>query len=630
MKMRQLKGTKSVFVKGVACFLCIYGLVYWTNFFVSLGIDVSSRQHTSVILGLVLMITFFLFPAHSKGSPDKVPWYDVLLGSISLVPCAYVVFFYEQLTDHFAIGLTTEYEIVFGVAIIIIVIEATRRVIGLILTVLALLFCLHPFLAGYLPWILQGRGASWERVVGHFYLSGDGVLGLPMAVCSTIVVPFIIFGQVLQSTGGGNFFLNLALSLTGHMRGGAAKAACVASGLFGMMSGSSLANAATTGVVTIPLMKRVGYSPEFAAAVEAVAANGGAIMPPVMGVVAFIMAEMLNIPYWSICVAAAVPAVLYYFAIIVQVDFRAAQTNLLGLPREQLPSIIQTLKQGWVYLPPLVVLIYLMGVSQFSAGRSALWATVVLAIITVFKKETRMDVKKTIKAFEDVGRVMCTVGAACAVAGVIMASIGLTGLGLKFAGALVEISGGSTFLMLLLTAVALFIMGTGLPQVACYIIVAVLAAPALIQGGINPLAAHLFTYYWALTSFITPPVCLCVYTTAGIAGSDIMRTGVQAVRLGMAMFSVPFVFVYKPALLLMGPLGEVIITIIVTALGILLLGAALEGYFLRKRNWLERSLFFIAGICFLIGVLKTLMVAVVPIGILALLNFRRKEKRVTA
>lgn len=621
---------KSVFVRGVASLLCIYGLVYWTNFFVSLGIDISSRQHTAVILGLVLLMTFFLFPAHSKASPDKVPWYDVLLGAVSLVPCGYIVFFYEELTDHLAVGITTEYEIVFGFAIIIMSIEAARRVIGLILTVLALLFWLHPFLAGYLPWIFYGRGSSLERVIGHFYLSGDGVLGLPMAVASSMIVPFIIFGQVLQSTGGGNFFLNVALSMTGHMRGGAAKAACVASGLFGMLSGMSLANAATTGVVTIPLMKRIGYSPEFAAAVEAVASNGGAIMPPVMGVVAFIMAEILNISYWSVCVAAAVPAVLYYFAIIIQVDFRAAKTNLVGLPREQLPSIIKTLKEGWVFVPPVIVLIYLMAVSQFSAGRSAFWATLVLGIITMFKKETRMNVKSTIKAFEDVGRVMCTVGAACAVAGVIMASIGLTGLGLKFAGTLVEISGGNTFLMLLLTSAALFVMGTGLPQVACYIILAVLAAPALIQGGIKPLAAHLFVYYWAITSFITPPVCLCVFTTAAIAGSNIMRTGLQACRLGMAMYAVPFVFVYKPALLLMGSTGEVIITIFVTAFGIWLLAAALEGYFLKGINWVERALFFIAGICFLIGVPKTILVAIVPIGILAMLIFGRKGKRVMA
>jgi TRAP transporter 4TM/12TM fusion protein len=624
MKIRQLSGSNLFIVRSLATLMSLYALLYWTDLFTCLGMDISARQHSAAILGLVLVTTYFLFPATRRDSRDKVPWYDVLLALLSLVPCAYVVFFYEILTDHFAIGLTTRYEVIFGLTIMLMVIEATRRVIGPILTALAVFFCLHPLVANYFPWIFHARGYSIERVVGHFYLSGDGILGLPMAVCAKIVVPFIIFGQILQSTGGGGFFLNLALSSMGHMRGGAAKAATIASGLFGMLSGSSLANVATTGVVTIPLMKRIGYTPEFAGAVEAVASNGGSIVPPIMGAVAFIMAEILNIPYWNICVAALIPALLYYFCIVIQIDLRAAKAGIRGLPRKQLPSLKKTLKDGWVYLPPFFVLIYLLSIHQYSPGRGAFWSIITLIITSSLRKGTRLNGRKVIKAFENVGRIMCTVGVACSVAGIIMASIGLTAIGIKFTGELIDLSGGNSFMLLLIAAAGTFILGMGLPQIACYIMVAILVAPALIQGGIQPIAAHLFAYWFALTSFITPPVCLSVYTASSIAKSNIMRTGIQAVGLGVVMYIVPFIFVYNSSLLLMGSIKAIIISVIAASVGILMLGVGVEGYSCRNINWLERSLFVATGILFLICELKTLTIGAFLIAILALFHFRKK------
>jgi TRAP transporter 4TM/12TM fusion protein len=624
MKIRQLSGLNLFIVKVLASLMSLYALLYWTDFFTYLGMDISARQHSAAILSLVLVLTYFLFPATRRDPPDKVPWYDLLLALLSLVPCAYVVFFYEILTDHFAVGLTTRYEVIFGLSIMLMVIEATRRVIGPILTALAVFFSLHPLVANYFPWIFHARGYSIERVVGHFYLSGDGILGLPMAVCAKIVVPFIIFGQILQSAGGGSFFLNLALSSMGHVRGGAAKAATIASGLFGMLSGSSLANVATTGVVTIPLMKRIGYTPEFAGAVEAVASNGGSIVPPIMGVVAFIMAEILNIPYWNICVAALIPALLYYFCIIIQIDLRAARAGIRGLPRSQLPSLKNTLKEGWVYLLPFFVLIYLLSIRQYSPGRGAFWTIITLLITSSLRKKTRLNSRKVLKAFEDVGRIMCTVGVACSVAGIIMASIGLTAIGIKFTGELIDLSGGNSFILLLIAAAGTFILGTGLPQIACYIMVAILVAPALIQWGIQPIAAHLFAYWFALTSFITPPVCLSVYTASSIAKSNIMRTGIQAVGLGIVMYIVPFIFVYNSSLLLMGSVKAIIISVISASVGILMLGVGVEGYSFRNINWLERSLFVATGILFLICELKTLIIGAFLIALLALFHFRHK------
>ena len=598
--MREYNGiwAKVITIIGIAA--SGYALVVFSGFFTFLGVPLLPLLHRSFYFGLILALTFLVYPATKTAPKNKLPWYDLMLALLSLLPLWYITFFIDRVTDHQSMGVGTTYEIILGYLLMILTLEAARRTVGLVFPLIASFFILHPLLSNYFPGILHGRGYSLERIVGHMYLLGEGMLGLPLGIAATIIVGFIIFSQFLQITGAGEFFANLAFSLFGHVRGGAAKVSIVASSFFGTLSGSNVANVATTGTFTIPIMKKAGYSSEFAAAVEAVSSNGGILMPPVMGAVAFIMAEMLGMSYGKVIIYAFLPALLYYIAVFMQVDLRAARLGIKGLPRSELPSFRKTLKEGWIFLLPLVVLIIFLVVLLYRPEKSVWWALVCLVIVSSIRKESRLNLSKIASALESASKAMCMVGVACAVAGIMIGSMNLTGVSVKLSSSILAVSGGNVMILLLLAAAASFVLGMGLTSIPCYLMVGILICPALVSSGTLPIAAHLFAFYFALTSFITPPVCLLAYAAASIAQSNPMATGFQAMRLGIITFIIPFMFVYSPNLLLIGGPGEVILAFITSVVGVLLLACGLEGYALIKANWRQRILFVAGGLALIV------------------------------
>jgi TRAP transporter 4TM/12TM fusion protein len=424
------------------------------------------------------------------------------------------------------------------------------------------------------------------------------MLGLPLRVTVLIVFAYILFGEVLYKMGGGQFFIDIALSIMGRFRGGPAKVSVLSSSLFGTISGSAVANVMVDGWFTIPLMKKSGYSSVFAGAVEATASNGGQIMPPVMGAAAFIIAEFLEIPYAQVAIAAFVPALLYYFGLFMQLDLEAARAGLRGLPRTELPSIKKTVSKGWMFIIPLIVLVIALFVLYLSPQVAALYATGTVVVVTLLRKDIRhtWGWGMVLNLLQETTRAMLEITAIAAAVGFVVGVIGYTGLGLSFSRVLTEIAGGNLFLLAVLTAAASTILGMGMPTTAAYILLAVLAAPAMIKNGITPLLAHLFVFYFGTLSMLTPPVALAAYAAASIAGAPMMKVGYQSMRLAIAAYIVPFVWLYSPELTLTGPLGKIIFTIFTSFLGIAAVSIALERYFIRDLRWPEIVLFVGSGI----------------------------------
>ncbi len=617
--MRTLQGTYRLLFKIIAVVMGIYHMLYYGGIFQALNIVITSIPHRATSLGFLLVLTFLLWPINKSAPKDRVPWYDLVFIALAVLANGYMVIFYNTLVlEHVALSMITPFELVLGISLIFLIVEAARRVLGLAMPLIASFFIIHPFIAQYLPGILNGRDFSLERVVRQFYMHADGIYGIAVGVSATIIIAFIAFGQVLQVTGGGKFFFDMAFALTGRLRGGPAKAAIVASAFMGMFSGSGVANVATVGVFTIPLMKKSGYSPHFAGGVEAVASNGGQLTPPVMGAVAFIMAEMLEVSFGMIIAAAAVPALLYYFSLFMQVDLEAARTGIKGLGADELPSAWQTFKNGWYYLLPIAVLVYLLIGPQLSAEKAAWWAMVSIVVVTLFKKEERINLNKSVTVFEETAKTMTNVATAVAAAGILMASLGLTGVSVKLASTLLDASMGNLLILLILTAISSFILGMGLPSIPCYLMVAILIAPAMIKVGVPPMAAHMFAFWYGVTSFITPPVALCSYAAAAIAGADIMKTGWTAVRLGIITFILPFIFVYNPQLLLIGSMGDITQAVVTSVIGVILLAVGLEGYGLSYVKKWERAVVLTAGMLMIIPGWETDLAGII-VGILMLI-----------
>jgi TRAP transporter 4TM/12TM fusion protein len=428
----------------------------------------------------------------------------------------------------------------------------------------------------------------------------NSLLGIPTGVAGTMVVGFLFFGVCLFVVGGGEFLSNIATALMGRQRGGAAKASVIASGLFGSLSGSASANVAVTGVVTIPLMKKTGYRPHFAGAVEATASTGGLVLPPVMGITAFMMAEFLGMPYYEIALAAAVPAILYYVALLTQVHLEAVKMGIEGLPREAIPNFAEVLKKGWIYLIPIAGLLYFIFMLRLNPTASAIYSGFMFLIVGIFKKDVRKGFGKRIgHILEDTGRQVLIVAAACSLAGLVIGSVALTNLGLSLSKTLIVVSSGSAFLLLVLAAMGAIVLGMGMPIAPTYIMLVILIAPALVEIGIKPLAAHLFINFFGAMSFVTPPVCVAAFVAAGLAGSTPMKVGFTAARLGIAAYVVPFSFCYSTGLLLDGSFQGVLGAIIPCTLGIIFLAVGLSGHLFIRLNFLKRSLFLISGLLLL-------------------------------
>lgn len=568
-----------------------------------IGIYFYIQQYIALFFGYILALSFLLVPFRKKSPREKVPWYDLILSALGLITGLYIAIFYKQTV--LELGLLVFYRVVLGTIAVVLVLEASRRILGLAFLVILLVFILYALFTPYFPAIVSGKAASWSRIATFLYLDPQGIFGIPTQVAATIVLAFVLFGQALFKTGGGNFLTDCAMALMGRYRGGPAKVAVLASSLFGTMSGSAVGNVVTTGSVTIPLMKKTGYPPFFAAAIEATASSGGLIMPPVMGAAAFLMATFLGKPYAQIVLAASIPAILYYIALLIQVDLKAARDNLKGLPQERLPKLSSVLREGWPFLVPLCVLIFVLFVMMLNAERAGLYASSTIFLIGFILKKNRLNAKRVVLILEETGQGMLEVGVVCAAAGVIIGIVIFTGLGFTFSHALVSIAGHNSVVLVILAAIGAIILGMGMTVTAAYLLMVILIAPSLIQLGISPLAAHLFVFYFSVMSFLTPPICLAVYAAAAMADAHVMGTAFQAMKLGIAAYIVPFIFIYHPSLLLQGTVIEVTFSVCTALVGIALIGIGSEGFLFRKQGVLKRILFFLAGLCLLVPGWKT-------------------------
>ncbi|MSS27755.1 TRAP transporter permease [Desulfovibrio sp. PG-178-WT-4] len=569
----------------------------------------------AVHLGFVLVLIYLLYPARATGSKHKLAWYDVLLAAAGAAVCGYIVWNYDVIV--LDAGPPTEMDFFFGCAAILLVLEATRRIVGLPITLVAICFLLYAKFGNLIPGMMGHPGFSLKRIVGHMYLTTEGLFGMPLGVSASFVFLFILFGAFLHSTGLGKFFIDLALAAAGRFVGGPAKVAVLASGFFGTISGSSVANTVSTGTFTIPLMKSVGYRGAFAGAVEAASSTGGQIMPPIMGAAAFIMAQFLGVGYVEIAKAALIPALLYYLAVGFMVHMEAKRLGLKGIPKERLPRAWFVLRQGGYLLIPIFVLIYLLiqGYTPLKSAYYCILATVVISLVANNWKAwagasssgmtvghslascNRLALKDILLAMENGGRLALGVAAACACTGFVIGVVTLTGVGLKLANAILTLSAGSFALTLFFTMLASIVLGMGLPTTAKYIVLATIAAPAIQTFHVPQLAAHLFIMYFGILADLTPPVALAAYAAAGIARSEPNATGFMAVKLALAGFLIPYIFCYNPGLLMIGASNMEIVFIVCTAaVGIASLSFASVGYWLRDLFLWERLLLVGAAI----------------------------------
>jgi len=534
------------------------------------------------LLAMFLPGVFLYYAANPKAS-SKVPWYDYVFALLAFIGPLYVVIFARTIIWSGWVYKGPVLSLVLGIITWILIVEGTRRTAGMILAGLMILFSIYPFFAVWCPGIFFGKSYSVLRLTSFYFLGVDGIWGVVMACLGRIFIGFILFGCALQWAGGGRFFLQFAMSSLGWMRGGAAKASVIASALFGTLSGSSFSNTVTTGTITIPAMKDSGYEPHYACAVEAAASTGGIVMPPVMGLVAFLMADFIGVSYAKVLFAASMPAVLYYFALFMQSDYYAAKNGIAGLPRTELPKFSKVMKEGWYYVFALLALIIFIFVFKWEA-RSPFFATLVLlatvGIKDLMNKEATLAgfFKKLTNLLDQTGQILIGLAPILAGIGLMIGGLNITGFTHGFTLVITEIAGDNLYILLVLAAIAGYVMGMGITISAIYIFLAMLVAPALIKIGINPFAAHLFLIYWALVAEISPPVALTALVASKVGGASYLKTSVQSVRLGMVLLFLPFVFVLQPALVGQGSPLQMIVSFTTAALAIALFSSASEGY----------------------------------------------------
>jgi len=565
-------------------------------------ISLFNQQFLSIFWALITALVFLTYPVSKKLPKNNPQWYDLILALITMIVGLYAAVFYPKIL--LGMGLVKPIEVAFGIVTTILVLESIRRIAGLPIVYIILIFILYAKFGYLIPGILGTGRISWPRLFQQLYVGADFMLGTPLRVVCQIVFAFILFGNIYLKVGGGDLIMDLSYALLGRVRGGPAKVAVVASSLFGTISGSAVANVSAVGTLTIPLMKKIGYPAYYAGAIEATGSTGGQIMPPVMGAAAFVMAEFLGIPYRQVVMVAIVPAILYYFSLFLQVDLQAIKLSLKGIPREKLPSIKETIRKGWMYFIPIFVLIYTLFTLFLSPGISALYTAVSTIIISLFKRSTRdfWTWRNILSILQSTSKAMFSVVVVCAGAGFIVGLVAYTGLGLSFSQLLTQVAGNNLLLLCVITAIASAILGMGMPTTAAYIMLAVLAAPAMVSMGVEPIIAHLFVFYFGTLSMITPPVCLSVYAAASIAEADYMKIATQAIKLGIAGFVVPFIFVFNPGLVLMGSNFTIVSDIFCAVLTILLISYSLEGYFIKQISSISKVLTFVAAICIIIPV----------------------------
>lgn len=590
-------GTRKL--KGVIGWIVFIGLLSFSLFQVYTSVFgiLTAQLQRSIHLGFALALVFLLFPARRKViTKNKVSWFDFILAIVSVAVGAYWPIKINELVMQ--AGQLTQFDFYIGLAAILLVLEATRRTVGLPITIIALLFLVYALYGPFMPGFLAHRGISLERLVQTMFFTTEGILGTPLAVSSTFIFIFLLFGSFLVKTGVGEYFNDLALLVAGKRIGGPAKVAVFSSALQGTISGSSVANVVTSGAFTIPMMKKLGYNKEFAGAVEAASSTGGQLMPPIMGAAAFLMVEFIGngITYWDIAKAAAIPAVLYFAGIWIITHFEAKRIGLRGLTDEEMPNRKEVLSKLYLLIPIIAVLFLLM--SGMSVMRAAIWSIVITVAVSAIKKETRIGLKGFIEALVDGARTALSVAAATAAAGMIVGVVTKTGLGLKLANGLLDLAGGALIPTLILTMIASLILGMGAPTTANYVITSTIAAPAIILLGVPDLSAHLFVFYFGIIADITPPVALAAFAAAGISGGEPIKTGIDSSKLAIAAFIIPYMFVLSPELLMIDTSFGYLIWVVFTAIaGMIAIGAGIIGYWYRKLFVLERILGVVGGLC---------------------------------
>lgn len=585
---------------------------------------VQELQQLSIFLGFSLAMAFLHYPLN-PGKPDSVLFLgiDLLLGALSFAVAFYVCIDYWDFI--FRVGVPTRWDVVFGAVLILLVFEGTRRAVGLALVIIAAVFLLYTFFGHLLPPPLSHRGYGIERITTTFFMTKNGIYGVALNVMCQYIFLFIAFGAFFGMSGGTEFFIDLATALFGRLRGGPAKVAVVSSGLMGTISGSAVANTVTTGTFTIPLMIRIGFEPHVAGAVEATASSGGALMPPVMGAAAFVMAEFLGIPYISVCKAALIPAILYYFAIFAVVHFYALKIGIKGLPDEEIPKIGDIFRRRWMFTVPLLLLILIM-VAGYSPRVAVLYSLLATLVTSWFKKETRMTPAKILSALAETGTGSVMVSTACAIAGIVIGVVLLTGMGTKITSLVVSLSAGSLAFALPVVMLASLLFGMGLPTVVCYVLLASTVSPSLISLGATPMAAHLFIYYFGMLCMVTPPVAFASYAGAAIAKADPMRTGWVAWTFALAGFLLPYMFVFNPPLLLEGPWHEIVQAFLTGTMGVICLSAAVIGYFYRETRLHERLILFAASLLLIKPGWITDVLGLACVALTLFLQFRRARR----
>jgi TRAP transporter 4TM/12TM fusion protein len=569
-----------------------------------MGVQFYTEQYLAGLLALAMPLLFLHVPAAGgrDGRSGPVPWYDLVAAAVSCAASIYILVRFPQLSE--LVALAPWDGLIVAAVMLVLFLEGLRRTTGIVLTLVTAAFFLLALVGGLLPGALEAKSIPLSRLTFYVVWDSSASLGLPLKIVSSVVVIYALFGIVLFRSGGSAFFTGISMALMGRRRGGPAKIAIVGSSLFGTISGSAVSNVLTTGVVTIPLMKKVGYRPAFAAAVEACASTGGQLMPPVMGIAAFIMAEFLQVRYAEVAIAALIPSVLFYLALFIQVDLEAARSGMAAMPESEIPSLRQVLRQGWQFPIPFAVLIYALFWKGFEAETAGLLAigSVLLLSIAAPASGKRIGWRELAAMLRDTGKTVTDLFMIGACAGIIIGCLNYSGVGFSLTLSLVSLGGGTLIGLLIIAAIASIVLGMGMPTVGVYILLATLVAPALVQMGIQPIAAHMFILYYGCLSMITPPVCIAAFAAANLAGADPMRTGYVSMMLGWAVFLVPFLFVFSGTLLLLGDPLWVLVDFATAVIAIWIISAAMIGYSVRPLRPLDRLVYLAAGIALMLPV----------------------------
>jgi len=612
----------------------LFGIPRWLVYWIGVGFSsfqvytaafglLPAQLQRSVHLAFAFVLVYLLFPFRRSKDSDRLQWYDYLVAVFAGFVGLYVTLNYMRIME--AGGDYLPVDFIFAGCGILLTLEAARRAVGWPIVCIASTFLIYAYLGPYFPGFLAHRGYSLQRIASHMYFTTEGILGIPLGVSASFIYLFILFGSFAEKSGLGQLFIDISNAIAGWASGGPAKVAVVTSAFEGTVSGSSVANTVQSGAFTIPMMKRLGYRPEFAAAVEASASTGGQIMPPVMGAAAFIMAEFLNIPYLEIAKAAAIPACLYFFGIFIEVHYEARRCKLRGMSREELPRFGRVMvERGYLFLPLAAIITFLLW--GYTPLYAALMGLILCILVSYLRRATWMSIRDILDGFELGARNALGVAIACATAGIIIGVVTLTGLGLKVAHGLIELARGYLLPTLIFSMITSIILGMGVPTTANYIITSTIAAPGLMLLNVHPLAAHMFVFYFGIIADITPPVALAAYAGSGIARSNPMKTGFTATKLAIGAFLVPYIFVYNPAMLMIGttPLG-LVQTLITACCGMFGVGVAMIGFYQVAMRWWERAWFFAGGLMLIDPGLYTDLTGLSMLGAGILFQWYRKK-----